>query len=92
MADKIEVYVGKEYGEKPAGELVSEIGKRIKEKYPGYRLAWITEYGREKTERDLEMLGAQEAKVVELEINVLPFMHCGILVPENESLLGEVLQ
>jgi|GEM_PF-4708003 len=89
MSDKIEIKIGKDYLERPVMDLVNLLEKKIKEKYPGYTLAWLegnTE--REVVEEELEKIGASDAKVVELDVNILPYRHLGVIIPEGQPLLA----
>ncbi len=89
MSDKIEVKVGREYLERPIMDIVEVIQTKIKEKYPGYNLAWLeASVPREVVEEEVKSIGAKNAKVIELDVNVLPFRHYGVLMPEGEPLLA----
>ena len=89
MSDKIEVKVGREYLEKPIMNIMEIIQTKIKEKYPGYNLAWLeASVPMDVVEEEVQSIGAKNAKVIELDVNVLPFRHYGVLMPEGEQLLS----
>ena len=89
MSDKIELNLGREYLERPIGDFMEILNSRIREKFPGYSLAWLeAAVPREVVEEEVEKIGAKEAKVVELDVNILPFKHFGVLVPEGQELFA----
>jgi len=88
MSDKIEVIVGREYKERPVLDLMKVINRKVGENYPGYSLAWLLADVKEDVLKDeIEKIGVKDAKIVELDVNVLPFRHLGVLVPEGQGLL-----
>lgn len=89
MSDKIEVNVGREYLEKPVVDFFEELNRRVREKFPGYTLAWLEAHvSREVVEEEVEKIGAKEAKVVEFDVNILPYRHFGVILPEGQELFA----
>ncbi len=88
MSDKIEIRAGKEFLDKPINNFVELVNENVKKKYPGYKLAWLEgNVSREIIEDEIREIGAKNAKIVELEVDVLPFRHYGVLMPEGQELL-----
>ena len=89
MSDKIELNLGREYLERPISDFMEVLNRRIREKFPGYSLAWLeASVPREVVEEEVEKIGAKEAKVIELEVNILPFRHIGVIMPEGQELFA----
>ena len=86
MSDKIEIRVGKEFLYQPFVDFIELVNESMKEKYPGYRLAWLEEnVSKEIIEDEIKEIGAMNAKIVKLEVDVLPFIHYGVLMPDGQE-------
>ena len=82
MSDKIEIRV-EESGEIDIFEILKE---KLRERYPGYTLSWIaTDDERNVIEEEIGRIFPQESKVVDIEVNILPVSHIGVLVPEGTT-------
>lgn len=89
MSDKIEIRAREKYLNGPINNFVELVNESVKKKYPGYQLAWLEgNVSKDVIEEEVKEIGANEAKVVELDVDILPFKHYGVILPEGQELLA----
>ena len=86
MSDKIVINASKQYLNKPINEFVKLIEETANKRYPDYKLGWITNMPESMIEEEIRETGIKNAKIIELDTDILSFRVYGVFLRKEEKL------